>query len=395
MAEVKMKYDFDTVIDRRGTDSVKWNVGKNELPMWVADMDFRVAPEIEKAIKKRMEHGVFGYSEIPDEWYGAYMNWWRERHGFLMKKDGLLFCTGVVPAISSIVRKLTTPNENVVIQTPVYNVFFNSVLNNGCRVLENQLVYDSTNCTYSMDLEDLEKKLADPQTTLMILCNPQNPAGKIWKRITLEKVGDLAKKHNVTVISDEIHCDITEPGKSYVPFASVSEVCREISISCIAPTKAFNIAGMKSAAVYAENPVLRHKAWRALNTDEIAEPNSFACIAAVAAFSEGGEWLDAMREYVSENRKRVCEFIKNEIPEISVVKSDATYLLWLDISKTGMESTRFAAEIRERTGLFLTAGSVYGEAGKNFLRMNIACPKATLEDGLNRLKKGMTRGDRD
>lgn len=387
MAEVNMKYDFDAVINRRGTDSVKWNVGKNELPMWVADMDFRLAPEIEKAIKKRMDHGVFGYSVIPDEWYDAYMNWWKERHDFKMKKEGLVFCTGVVPAISSIVRKLTTPNENVVIQTPVYNVFFNSVLNNGCRVLESPLIYK--NGRYSMDFNDLEKKLSDPQTTLMILCNPQNPAGKIWDRKTLEKVGNIAKKHGVTVVSDEIHCDITEPGKNYVPFASVSEVCREISVSCIAPTKAFNMAGMKSAAVYAENPLLRHKVWRALNTDEIAEPNSFACIAAIAAFSEGGEWLDALRGYISENRKRVCEFVKNEIPEISVVKSDATYLLWLDISKTGMESTEVAAKIREKTGLFLTAGSIYGEAGKYFLRMNIACPKTLLEDGLNRLKKGI------
>ena len=390
MAEVKMKYDFDTVINRRGTDSVKWDVAENELPMWVADMDFRLAPEIENAIKKRLEHGVFGYSVIPDEWYEAYMNWWKSRHDFLMKKEGLIFCTGVVPAISSIVRKLTTPNENVVIQTPVYNVFFNSVINNGCRVLESPLVYDRKTASYSMDLEDLEKKLSDPQTTLMILCNPHNPVGKIWNIKTLEKIGSLAKKHNVTVISDEIHCDITEPGKNYVPFASVSDTCREISISCIAPTKAFNMAGMKSAAVYAENPVLRHKVWRALNTDEIAEPNSFACTAAVAAFNEGAGWLDAMRKYVSENRKRVCEFVENEIPEISVVKSDATYLLWFDISKTGLS----AAEIRKETGLFLTDGSVYGVVGKDFLRMNIACPKVTLEDGLQRLKKAVAMHSR-
>lgn len=383
MAEVNMKYDFDTVINRRGTDSVKWDVAENELPMWVADMDFRVAPEIEKAIKKRIEHGVFGYSVIPDEWYKAYMNWWQNRHGVSFKREGLIFCTGVVPAISSIVRKLTTPNENVVIQTPVYNVFFNSIINNGCRVLESPLVYDRKSSSYSMDLKDLEAKLSDPQTTLMILCNPHNPVGKIWDKITLEKIGRLAKKHNVTVISDEIHCDITEPGKNYVPFASVSDICREISITCIAPTKAFNMAGMQSAAVYAENPVLHHKVWRALNTDEIAEPNSFACISAVTAFNEGAGWLDAMRKYVSENRKRVYEFIEKEIPEISVVKSNATYLLWLDISKTGLS----AAEIRENTGLFLTDGSVYGDCGKNFLRMNIACPKTTLEDGLQRLKK--------
>lgn len=378
-----MKYDFDTVINRRGTDSVKWNVGKNELPMWVADMDFRLAPEIEKAIKKRIEHGVFGYSVIPDEWYDAYINWWQNRHGVSFKREGLIFCTGVVPAISSIVRKLTTPNENVVIQTPVYNVFFNSIINNGCRVLESPLVYDRKSSSYSMDLEDLEAKLSDPQTTLMILCNPHNPVGKIWDKITLEKIGRLAKKHNVTVISDEIHCDITEPGKNYVPFASVSDICREISITCIAPTKAFNMAGMQSAAVYAENPVLHHKVWRALNTDEIAEPNSFACISAVTAFNKGAGWLDAMRKYVSENRKRVYEFIEKEIPEISAVRSEATYLLWLDISKTGLS----AAEIRENTGLFLTDGSVYGDCGKNFLRMNIACPKTTLEDGLQRLKK--------
>ena len=383
MAEVNMKYDFDTVINRRGTDSVKWDVAENELPMWVADMDFRVAPEIEKAIKKRIEHGVFGYSVIPDEWYKAYMNWWQNRHGVSFKREGLIFCTGVVPAISSIVRKLTTPNENVVIQTPVYNVFFNSIINNGCRVLESPLVYDRKSSSYSMDLKDLEAKLSDPQTTLMILCNPHNPVGKIWDKITLEKIGRLAEKHNVTVISDEIHCDITEPGKNYVPFASVSDICREISITCIAPTKAFNMAGMQSAAVYAENPVLHHKVWRALNTDEIAEPNSFACTAAIAAFNEGAGWLDAMRKYVSENRKLVYDFIEKELPEILVVKSNATYLLWLDISKTGLS----AAEIRENTGLFLTDGSVYGDCGKDFLRMDIACPKTTLEDGLQRLKK--------
>jgi cystathionine beta-lyase len=383
-----MTFDFDTPVDRRGTNSLKWDVGENELPMWVADMDFRLAPEIGNAIKKRFEHGVFGYSVIPDEWYEAYINWWKTRHGFKMKKEGLVFCTGVVPAISSIVRKLTTPNENVVIQTPVYNVFFNSIVNNGCRVLESPLIYE--NGVYSMDLDDLEKKLSDPQTTLMILCNPQNPAGKIWGKEDLGKVGELAKRHGVTIVSDEIHCDITEPGKDYVPFASVSDICCEISVTCIAPTKAFNMAGMKSAAVYAEDPFIRHKVWRALNTDEIAEPNSFACTAAVSAFNEGAPWLDAMRKYVSENRKRVYEFVEKEIPEISVVKSDATYLLWLDISKTGLESTEAASKIREKTGLFLTAGSVYGDAGKHFLRMNIACPKTTLEDGLQRLKRGVS-----
>ena len=247
-----MKYDFDKVTDRRGTNSLKWDVKENELPMWVADMDFETAPEIKDAIISRAAHGVFGYGVIPDEWYGAYTGWWKRRHGFDMKKEGLIFCTGVIPAISSAVRKLTTPGEKGLIQTPVYNIFFNSILNNGCTVLENPLIYKDGG--YEMDLADLDKKLSDPQVSLMILCNPQNPVGKIWDAQTLAKVGELAKKHGVTVISDEIHCDITSPGKKYVPFASVNQVNRDISITCIAPTKAFNIAGIQTAAVYAENP---------------------------------------------------------------------------------------------------------------------------------------------
>ena len=285
-----MTYDFDTVISRKNTSSLKWNVKENELPMWVADMDFQTAPEIIRALKARTEHGIFGYSEVEDDWYKAYISWWSRRHGLKIEKDWLVFCTGVIPAISSSVRKLTTPNENVVIQTPVYNIFFNSIINNGCRPLENALIYE--NGEYRMDFEDLEMKLSDPQTTLMLLCNPQNPTGKIWDFKTLKTVGDLCAKYNVTVISDEIHCDLVAPGKEYIPFASVSENCKNNSITCIAPTKAFNIAGLNTAAVCIPNKELRHKIWRALNTDEVAEPNAFAVGAAVAAFTEGEAWLN-------------------------------------------------------------------------------------------------------
>ena len=252
-----MKYDFDTVINRRDTDSVKWNVKENELPMWVADMDFQTAPEIIDAMKKRMDHGVFGYSDLPDSWYRAYIEWWDNRHGMKINKEELLFSTGVIPSISSVIRKLTTPNENIVIQTPVYNHFFNCIENNGCRVMENQLCYKDGK--YTIDFSDLEKKLSDPQTGLMILCNPHNPVGKIWETEDLARVGHLAKKHHVIVISDEIHCDITKPGKKYVPFASVSEECRDNSITCISPTKTFNLAGLQTSAVYVPDPVLRHK----------------------------------------------------------------------------------------------------------------------------------------
>jgi len=381
------KYNFDVDINRRGTDSLKWDVAANELPMWVADMDFQAAPEIRAAIAKKLEHGVFGYSDIVDDWYKAYQNWWKTRHGFDIQKEWLVFSTGVIPSISSIVRKLTTPNEKVIIQTPVYNIFFNSIINNGCIPLESPLKYE--NGEYSMDLEDLEEKMSDPQASLMLLCNPQNPASKIWDRETLAKVGELAAKYGVTVVSDEIHCDITEPGKDYVPFATVSDTCRDISITCIAPTKAFNIAGMQTSAVVIPNKFIRHKVWRALNTDEVAEPNAFAQVVTVAAFNEGGQWLDEMRQYVFDNRKRVEEFVAAEIPEISVVKGDATYLVWIDISKLGKSSDEVASFIRKETGLYVTEGLEYGEAGRYFLRMNVACTKSTLEDGLSRLKKAI------
>ncbi|MCH5198975.1 MAG: pyridoxal phosphate-dependent aminotransferase [Oscillospiraceae bacterium] len=382
-----MVYDFDTPVNRRGTDSVKWDVAENELPMWVADMDFQAAPEIREAFRIRLEHGVFGYADLTDDWYNAYIGWWKNRHNFLMERDWLIFCTGVIPAISSVVRKLTTPNENVVVQSPVYNIFYNSIINNGCRVLESRLIYE--NGEYSVDFEDLEKKLSDPQTTLMIFCNPHNPVGKIWDRYTLEKIGNLAKKYNVKVISDEIHCDLTSPGKEYIPFASVSETNREVSITCIAPTKAFNLAGLQTAAVCVPDPFLRHKVWRALNTDEVAEPNSFASTAAIAAFGKGGAWLDELREYIAENKRISAEYIKENIPGVFVVKGDATYLLWIDISALSGDSSEVAAFVRKHTGLYVSAGSHYGKGGEHFLRMNVACGKSVCLDGLNRLKEGI------
>lgn len=382
-----MPYDFDTVINRKNTASLKWDVAESELPMWVADMDFQTAPEIREAIEQRAAHGVFGYSVIPDEWYDAYTGWWKKRHGFEMDKDWLIFCTGVIPAISSIVRKITTPAEKVVIMTPVYNIFFNSVLNNGRRVLENKLVYDGK--SYHIDFDDLEKKLADPQTTLMILCNPQNPAGIVWDRETLAKIGELCFKYRVTVISDEIHCDLTDPDCSYVPFASVSEECCNNSITCIAPTKAFNIAGLHTAAVSVPDPYLRHKVWRGLNTDEVAEPNAFAISAAVAAFTKGGKWLDELREYIYENKTYAESYISEHIPQIKPLPEKATYLMWLDITGTGGSSSQLAEFIRRETGLYLSDGKVYGGDGEHFLRMNIACPRSVLKDGLERLKSGV------
>lgn len=383
----KYRNSFDTLVDRRGTHSLKWDVKEDELPMWVADMDFKTAPAIIDALNKRVEHGVFGYSIIPDEWNDAYIKWWQERHSFRIEKDWLIFSTGVVPILSSVVRKLTTPGENVLIMTPVYNIFFNSIVNNGRNVLECPLSYKDGE--YSIDFEAMENAMAQPQTTMMIFCNPHNPVGKIWDRETLAKVGELAKKHHVIVVSDEIHCDITDPDKGYIPFASASDTCREISITCVAPTKAFNMAGLQTAAAIVPDPFLRHKVNRGLNTDEVAEPNAFAIWAAIAAFNEGGEWLDALREYIYENKLIVETYIKDQVPQVKLVKSEATYLLWLDCSAICSDSEELADFIREKTGLYLSDGVQYGKTGEKFLRLNIACPKSRLMDGLLRLKRGI------
>ncbi|MDE6677546.1 MAG: pyridoxal phosphate-dependent aminotransferase [Ruminococcus sp.] len=381
-----MKYDFDTVVDRRNSASYKWDVAENELPMWVADMDFRTAPEIIKALKERTEHGIFGYTTISDEWYQAYIDWWKNRHGTEYKKEQFIFSTGVIPTISSCVRKLTTPAENVVILTPVYNIFYNCIQNNGRNVLECPLLYE--NGEYSIDWTSLKEKLANPQTTMMLLCNPHNPVGKIWNSETLARIGKIAYNNGVVVLSDEIHCDITDPDCSYVPFASVSEKCRQNSIICVAPTKAFNLAGLQTSAVIVINPQLRHKVWRGLNTDECGEPNAFAVQATVTAFNYGGEWLDEMRKYIYNNKQFVKNFLSENIPQIRLVPSEATYLLWLDCSALHMDSKKLSAHIRKSTGLYLSDGIQFGN-GEQFLRMNVACPKTVLIDGLNRLKRSV------
>ena len=362
-----MEYDFDTVIDRRETASLKWDVAEGELPMWVADMDFQTAPEIREALQNRMDHGVFGYSILPDAWYEAYIGWWQRRHQFTMQKEWLIFTTGVVPAISSAVRKFTTPGEKVLVQTPCYNIFFNSIWNNGRVPVEHHLMYQDNG--YEVDWEQLEKQLADPQVSLMILCNPHNPVGKIWDRETLARVGTLCAAYHVIVLSDEIHCDLT--------------------ISCVAPTKTFNIAGLQTAAVFVPNELLRHRMWRALNTDEVAEPNAFAVEAAVAAFTKGEPWLDALRNYLAENKRVVKAFLQERLPKITVQPCEATYLMWLNCAAISPDSVSLCDYIRADSGLYLSEGREFGANGAAFIRMNVACPRSVLMDGLNRLAESI------
>ncbi|MCD8212796.1 MAG: pyridoxal phosphate-dependent aminotransferase [Campylobacter sp.] len=381
-----MKYDFDALTDRNGTNSSKWRTNGDELPMWVADMDFKAAPEILQAIQKRLDNGIFGYSYIPKEWNEAICNWWKQRHDTDLQPNWAIFCTGVIPALSTAIRRFSSPGDNVLLQTPVYHVFFNCIANNGRRILANELVYEKGE--YKIDFEDLESKLARPLTTIMLLCNPHNPIGKIWDKKTLERIGELCLKHGVLVISDEIHCDITDPGANYTPFIKISPLCAQNSITCISPTKAFNIAGLQSSAVIVPNENLRVKMAAAINYDEIGEGNAFAAIAAIAAFTEGEKWLEQLREYIYENKKIVRNFIRKEDLPIHLVASDATYLLWLDCSKVCENSGDLMKFLREKVGLWLNDGNAY-RGDKFFLRMNIATQKIRLQEGLNRLKNGI------
>lgn len=382
-----MKYNFSLITNRHNTNSLKWDVEKNELPMWVADMDFQTAPEIIEAIQQRTSHGIFGYNIVPDEFFYVIEHWWKKRHHFQIENHWMMFCTGVVPAISSIVRKMTTVGENVLIQSPAYNIFYNSILNNGRHILSSDLIYDGKE--YHIDFEDLEQKLSLPQTTMMILCNPHNPIGKVWDKETLNRIGELCYKYNVLVLSDEIHCDLVAPNHEYSPFASVSQKCLMNSITCIAPTKTFNLAGLQTACIVVPNEKLHHKVNRGINTDEVAESNSFATIATVAAFTKGEEWLDELREYIQENKNIVNTYIQESISELYVVPSQATYLLWIDCSKVSSNSVELTHFIRKNTGLYVSDGKEYGPNSTTFIRMNIACPRERLLDGLNRLKKGI------
>jgi cystathionine beta-lyase len=381
------KYDFDKLTDRRKFDTLKWDMPEGTLPMWVADMDFECAPAIREAIEARAAHGIFGYSDVPKEYFESVADFFERLTGYRHDPEDMIFSTGVVAIISSCVRKLTTPAEKVLIQAPVYNIFYNSILNNGRVVVSSDLVYE--NGEYHIDFTDLEEKMSDPQTTLMILCNPHNPVGKIWSKEELERIGELAYKHGVRVISDEIHFPLTDPGKTCVPFASVSEKCRMNSVTCVSASKAFNLAGIGAACAIVPDKKLHHKVWRGINTDEVGEPNAFAVSASIAAYTNCDEWLTEVREYIAENKKYCYDFIENNIPGLKVVRGEATYLMWVDASEFTDDSVRLQEEIFERTGLYVSSGRSYGECGKCFLRINLATTRANVIDGMMRLKRAL------
>lgn len=374
-------FDFDRLTDRRGTLSYKWDVKEGELPMWVADMDFETAPAVKSAILRIAEHGIYGYSSTPDAYFEAVKGYFDRRHAAGFDTANMVWSNGVVAAISSMVRRLTHPNESVLIMAPVYNIFYNSILNNGRRVLSSDLVFDGSG--YSIDFADLEEKLSRPEVTLMILCNPHNPTGNIWSPEELARIGSLAARYSVTVISDEIHCDITRHGCEYTPFYSVNEECKRISVTAVAPSKTFNIAGLQSATLVIADPLLRYRVFRGINNDEVGEPNAFSVAAGIAAYTECDEWVDSLRAYLFENR----DIAEARIRELGLnpVRADATYLLWVDISAVSDDSVGFTERLREATGLYVSEGAEYGEPGRKFIRINLATQRTRLYDGLGRL----------
>ncbi|KJY54152.1 PLP-dependent aminotransferase [Lactobacillus kullabergensis] len=382
------KFDFVNAPDRSNTDSVKWHVKKGYLPMSIADMDFKTAPEIIAAMKRKVDLGVFGYEWPEDDYFKAVADWYEKEHGHRPQQKWLIFTTGVVPAISSIVRRVSHIGDNVLVQAPVYNVFYNSIENNGRHVLSNDLQFDGEN--YAINWDDLEQKLTLPLTTLMIFCNPHNPIGKVWTQEEVQKVAELCYQHHVILLSDEIHGDLVRKGPDYAPTFSVNGPARENVISLVSPSKTFNVAALHAATAIVPNSNLRAMVNRGLNSDEVAEPNLLAIPGTIAAYEHGHNWLEALIKQLNVNFTYAEEFINKNLPQVKVVAGAATYLIWLDVSQISSDSQKLAEYLEKTTGLVLSPGSIYRGNGHDFLRMNLACPLTMVKDGLERLKAGLT-----
>lgn len=381
-----MQYNFDEVIDRRGTNSVKWDLCVPDvLPMWVADMDFKTAPVITESLQKTISTGIYGYSLVPDAFYESVISWWIKQHNFTIQKEWLLATTGVLPLLSAIIRTFVKPGENVILQTPVYNHFFSTLENCECTVLQNDLLYNDG--IYSIDFEDLESKAADPQTKLLLLSNPHNPIGRVYERAELEKICQICSKHNVMVVSDEIHSDLVFHPKKHTPFIEVSSQYNLDAISCGSPCKTFNMSGLPISYVVSQNKELLDKVQQTLDMQDTLYPNIVAVNALIAAYSHGDIWVKDLKSYLIENYKCLIDFCTENLPQVKVIPLDATYLLWLNFSFLNQNATQLSQMLIEEEKLWLNAGTMYGTSGEGFLRMNIACPRVLLLEGLNRLKR--------
>lgn len=387
-----MEYDFSRPTERRGTDSYKWDSAPEAdiIPLWVADMDFETFPGITEALQRRVAHGIFGYTRVPEAYYEAVCNWFGKRHGWHINREDIIYTSGVVPAVSAVIKALTLPGDQVIVQGPVYNCFFSSIRNNGCEMVSNSLIYNKEELRYEIDFDDLERKLAHERARLMLLCNPHNPGGRVWTRDELTRVAELCRKYGVRVVSDEIHCELTLYDNEYVPFGSLPDELSHGSITCCSPSKAFNTAGLQIANIVCRDAEVRNRIDRAININEVCDVNPFGVIALQAAYSdEGYEWLTQLRAYISSNYDLLRERFARELPKCKVMRMEGTYLAWIDCSELHISSDEIEEMLMHENKVWVNAGSMYGTEGTAFIRINMACTSELLNEGITRIVNGL------
>jgi len=392
---------FDELICRRGTNCVKWDeeltthqppltTHETVIPLWVADMDFRVAPAIQQAVERRAAHGVFGYTHVPEAYYDAIISWFHRRHHWEISRQDILYTTGVVPAVSCVIKAICMPGEKVLVLTPVYNCFFSSIRNNGCEVLESLLVVEDNR--YVVNWADFEAKCADEKTTAFLLCNPHNPGGRVWTKEELERMNAICMKYGVRVISDEIHGEIVLSGYRFQPFAAVSDACRDNGVVCNSPSKSFNTAGLQIANIVCHDDTLRRRIDRAINIHEVCDVNPFGPEALIAAYNDSEDWLDELCIYIKGNYQALCHFFAQRLPQLKVMTLEGTYLAWVDIRALGVGSDELAEQLYREGRVWVSSGTIYGStAGEGYLRINLACPRALLMEGLERMEKTINK----
>lgn len=387
-----MEYDFSRPTERRGTDSYKWDSAPETdiIPLWVADMDFETFPGITEALQRRVAHGIFGYTRVPEAYYEAVCNWFGKHHGWHINREDIIYTSGVVPAVSAVIKALTLPGDQVIVQGPVYNCFFSSIRNNGCETVSNSLIYNKEELRYEIDFDDLERKLAHERARLMLLCNPHNPGGRVWTRDELTRVAELCHKYGVRVVSDEIHCELTLYDNEYVPFGSLPDELSHGSITCCSPSKAFNTAGLQIANIVCRDAEVRNRIDRAININEVCDVNPFGVIALQAAYSdEGYEWLTQLRAYISSNYDLLRERFARELPKCKVMRMEGTYLAWIDCSELHISSDEIEEMLMHENKVWVNAGCMYGTEGAAFIRINMACTSELLNEGITRIVNGL------
>ncbi len=383
-------YNFDVVPNRKGTNSIKWDRvsqfgGDHLLPMWIADMDFAVAPAIVEALHKKADEAVFGYTFLSDDYYNAVIHWMKTRHNFEVTKDEIVYIPGVVPALDFAVQAFCQPGDDVLVEVPVYGPFYSMIKKNGCNIIETPLKND--NEYYTFDFEDLESKITE-KTKMFMLCSPHNPSGRVWKREELEQLAAICEKHNLLVVSDEIHNDLIVEGE-HIVFATLNDWTAAHTITCTAPTKTFNLASVLVSNIIIKDEALREQFKAKLAAAHISSANCFVEPILVAAYNEGAAWLDELMVYIKGNRDYLCDFIAKNIPEITVQPMEGTYLAWLNCEKLGMHGDELKAFIGEKCGLAMNNGSFFGEKWDGYCRMNLACTHETVKKACELLLEGI------